>query len=116
MWVNLIKTLPSERVEYLVAVVRWISTQDWNKGKLGVVGFSQGASGVNLLANTKEIKRIPEIKPSDLHLFGAVVSYYPGCSIAGGAPPDFPYLSVIVHIAMNDRLADHFGVNLKKKE
>lgn len=97
-----------ERVKDLVGVVRQISAQDWNKDKLGVVGFSQGAPGVNLLANTREIKRTPEVRPSDLHLFGAVVSHNPRCAIAGGAPPDLPYLPVIVRIAMSDGLADSF--------
>ena len=102
------KTLPAERVKDLVAVATWVSQQSWNRGKVGVIGFSQGGSGVNLLANTREVKRISGIDPSDLSVFGAVVSYYPGCGIAGGTPPDLPYLPAMVHLAMNDGLADPF--------
>lgn len=102
------RTLPVERVKDLVAVASWVSQQSWNKGKTGVIGFSQGGSGVNLLANTREVKRISSIHPSDLALFGAVVSYYPGCGISGGTPPDLPYLPAMVHLAMNDGLADPF--------
>lgn len=100
------KTVPAERVKDLVAVASWISQQSWNKGKIGVIGFSQGGSGVNLLANTREVARIRDVDPSDLRLFGAVVSYYPGCGIAGGTPPDLPYLPAMVHLAMNDGLAE----------
>jgi len=102
------KTLPKERVKDLVKVAKWVSQQSWNQDKIGVIGFSQGGSGANLLANTREVTKVDGIQEHDLALFGAIVSYYPGCAIAGGTPPDLPYVPTIVHIAMNDGLADPF--------
>ena len=55
-------TIPEERVKDLVKLSRWVSKQSWNNGKLGVIGFSQGGSGVNLLGNTREVKKIKGVK------------------------------------------------------
>ena len=101
-------TIPEERVKDLVKLSRWVSKQSWNNGKLGVIGFSQGGSGVNLLGNTREVKKIKGVKKRDLKLFGALVSYYPGCGIIGGTPPHLPYVPIMIHIAMDDGLADPF--------
>lgn len=101
-------TLPVQRVQDIVAVAKWVSLQNWNSGKIGVIGFSQGGSGVNLLANTLEVVGIDGIDADDLQVFGALVSYYPGCGLPGGTPPDQPYVPIMIHIGMADSLAEPF--------
>ena len=45
-----------------------------------------------------------EFKKKDKKLFGAVVSYYPGCGLAGGSIPQSSYVPIIIHIAEKDEL------------
>ena len=101
-------SIPEVRVKDLVAVARWIQNQTWNQGGIGVIGFSQGGSGVNLLANTEQVQRISGITLSDLNRFAAFVSYYPGCGIIGGTPPTDPYAPTMIHIGLADTLAEPF--------
>ena len=52
------KDFPEERVKDLLKLSRWIKKQKWNKGKIGIIGFSYGGAGTNLLANNLELELI----------------------------------------------------------
>ncbi len=95
---------PEERVKDVLKLSRWIKKQKWNKGKIGVIGFSYGGAGTNLLANNLEIENMKEFKKNDKSLFGAIVSYYPGCGLAGGSIPQSSYVPILIHIAEKDEL------------
>jgi dienelactone hydrolase len=98
------KDFPEERVKDLLKLSRWVKNQKWNKGKIGVIGFSYGGAGTNLLANNLELEIMKEFKKKDKKLFGAIVSYYPGCGLAGGSIPHSSYVPIIIHIAEKDEL------------
>lgn len=98
------KDFPEERVKDLLKLSRWVKKQKWNKDKIGVIGFSYGGAGTNLLANDLELQIMKEFKKKDKKLFGAVVSYYPGCGLAGGSIPQSSYVPIIIHIAEKDEL------------
>jgi dienelactone hydrolase len=95
---------PEERVKDLLKLSRWIKKQKWNKGKIGVIGFSYGGAGTNLLANNLELEIMKDFKKKDKELFGAIVSYYPGCGLAGGSIPHDSYVPIIIHIGEKDEL------------
>ncbi len=101
-----IKTIPEERVKDILALSKWINSQEWHDGKIGVIGFSQGGSGVNLLANTRMLKNLKLAADYDLGVFGALVSYYPGCGIPLGGTPDLPYVPIQLHLGELDGLAE----------
>jgi dienelactone hydrolase len=101
-----IRTVPEARVKDLLAAASWVASQKWQKGKLGVIGFSQGGSGVNLLANTRMLKNLKLAEGYDLSIFGALVSYYPGCGIPFGGTPDLPYVPIQLHLGKLDALAE----------
>ena len=42
----------------------------------------------------------------DLGVFGALVSYYPGCGIPLGGTPDLPYVPIQLHLGELDGLAE----------
>ena len=98
------KDFPEERIKDLLRLSRWIKKQKWNKNKIGVIGFSYGGAGTNLLANSLELETIKSFKKKDKNLFGAIVSYYPGCGLAGGSIPPRSYFPIIIHIAEKDEL------------
>lgn len=99
------KDFPEERVKDLLKLSRWIKKQKWNRGKIGIIGFSYGGAGTNLLANNLELELMKDFKKKDKKLFGAIVSYYPGCGLAGGSIPHQSYVPIIIHIAEKDELA-----------
>ena len=101
-----IRTVPEERVKDMLATASWVMAQQWHKGKLGVIGFSQGGSGVNLLANTRMLKNLKAAEGYNLSIFGALVSYYPGCGIPFGGTPDLPYVPIQLHLGKLDALAE----------
>ena len=101
-----LKGTPEERVKDILELSEWIKYQSWNKGKIGVIGFSQGGSGVNLLANTRMIKNLKLASENDLNVFGAMVSYYPACGISFGGTPDLPYVPIQLHLGELDGLAE----------
>tara|TARA_B100000085_G_scaffold252811_1_gene250800 strand:- start:225 stop:587 length:363 start_codon:yes stop_codon:yes gene_type:complete len=45
-----------------------------------------------------------DFKKKDKKLFGAIVSYYPGCGLAGGSIPHQSHVPIIIHIAEKDEL------------
>ena len=95
---------PEERVKDLLKLSRWIKKKKWNKDKIGVIGFSYGGAGTNLLANNLELSILKDFKKKDKKLFGAIVSYYPGCGLAGGSIPHNSYVPILIHIAEKDEL------------
>ena len=59
------KDFPEERVKDLLKLSRWIKKQKWNKKKIGVIGFSYGGAGTNLLANNLELEIMKGFKKKD---------------------------------------------------
>ena len=102
-----VETAPEARVKDLMTTANWVLSQPWHDGKVGVIGFSQGGSGVNLLGNTTMMQRFKIVSDvRELSHFGAFVSYYPGCGIPGGTTPDLPYAPFLMHLAELDGLSE----------
>ena len=63
------KDFPEERVKDILSLSRWIKKQRWNKDKIGIIGFSYGGAGTNLLANDLELQIMREFKKKDKELY-----------------------------------------------
>jgi len=92
-----------DRARDMIYAARWVQQQPWHKGKIAVIGFSQGGSGVLALANRNELEYYKAIKPNESMPISAAVAFYPGCSIS--YPPIKPSMPVQVHLAAEDTLA-----------
>lgn len=92
-----------DRARDMIYAARWVQQQSWHKGKIAVIGFSQGGSGVLALANKNELEYYKVIKPNDSMPISAAVAFYPGCSIS--SPPIKPSMPLQVHLAVEDTLA-----------
>jgi len=92
-----------DRARDMINVARWVEKQPWHKGKISVIGFSQGGSGVMALVNRDELEYYKAIKPGESMPISSAVAFYPGCSIS--YPPIKPSMPVQVHLAVEDTLA-----------
>jgi dienelactone hydrolase len=78
-----------QRNEDIAAVANWIVKQKWHKGKIGVIGFSNGGSAILQASNHLLTDKI-----------SAMVAYYPWC---GEGDYNNPKIPVQIHIGMRDR-------------
>ena len=81
---------PQTRAQDLVAVANWIKQQPWHRGKIAVIGFSQGGAGVFSLI-------------SDESPYAVAVTFYPACGKM--PPPTNPKIPTQVHLAQADNLS-----------
>jgi dienelactone hydrolase len=84
--------LPDDRADDFIETAKWIQTQSWHRGKIAVVGISQGGAGVFALAARE-----------NNGLISAGIAFYPACGIYN--MPSKPSMPVQVHIAEKDDLA-----------
>lgn len=92
-----------DRAREIVKLANWISLQPWHKGKIGLLGFSQGGSAVLAVASESRMMIMHKIQPSEIKKIDFAVLYYPGCQIV---PPDRdPLFPIQLHLAEKDDLA-----------
>ena len=92
-----------DRAREIVKLANWVSLQSWHKGKIGLIGFSQGGSAVLAVASESRMMIMHKIQPSDIKKIDFAVLYYPGCQIV---PPDRdPLFPIQLHLAGSDDLA-----------
>lgn len=84
--------LPVDRANDFIEAAKWIRTQKWHKGKIAVVGFSQGGAGVLALAAME-----------NTGLISSGVAFYPACLLQN--TPYKPSLPIQLHMAGKDDLA-----------
>lgn len=77
-----------QRNQDMAAVVEWIEKQDWHRGKIGLIGFSNGGWLVMEASNRPLTDKI-----------SAMVAYYPWCDQRYQSQPRIP---VQVHIGLED--------------
>ena len=93
---------PWDRTEDYFKIASWIKKQKWHNGKIAVVGWSQGGSGV-IAASDYQIQRNLGMKDEDINLIDAFVAYYPGCDLA--ALPTKAERPFLIHHGVKDSLA-----------
>ena len=82
---------------------RWVQQQDWHKGKIAVVGFSQGGGGVMALVNDLTLRSRNYISEANPNPISVASAFYPSCGIT--SPPRQPSMPTQVHLAEKDDLA-----------
>ena len=99
--------LPDDRAADMVAVAKWVQQQPWHKGKIAVIGVSQGGAGVWALANERNMRSHSAIQVTDeeLKLITVGVAMYPACAPDLASPPRDPIFPVQLHIGEADDLA-----------
>jgi dienelactone hydrolase len=99
--------LPDDRAADMVAVAKWVQQQPWHKGKIAIIGVSQGGAGVWALANEKNMRSHSAIQVTDedLKLITVGVAMYPACAPDLASPPRDPIFPVQLHIGEADDLA-----------
>ena len=93
---------PWDRTEDYFKIASWIKKQKWHNGKIAVVGWSQGGSGV-IAASDYQIQRNLGMKDEDINLIDAFVAYYPACDLA--ALPTKAERPFLIHHGVKDSLA-----------
>ncbi len=78
---------PGQRNIDVSAVAEWVSTQQWHKGKIGVIGFSHGAWTTLTASNFPITDKI-----------SAMVAYYPWCEPSLSTPK----VPIQIHIGLDD--------------
>ena len=99
--------LPDDRAADMIAVAKWIKQQPWHKGKIAIIGVSQGGAGVWALANERNMRSHSAIQVTDddLKLISVGVAMYPACHYSLASPPRDPFFPVQLHIGGADDLA-----------
>ncbi len=95
---------PKDRARDFADVAEWVQKQPWHKGKMVIMGFSHGGTGVLAYVNAPAMRRMGLWEGDKKDPVAAVVSFYPACYWE--APPDKPKLPVLMLIAEKDDLAD----------
>ena len=92
-----------DRAREIIKLAEWISAQPWHKGKIGVIGFSQGGSTILAASSPERMKILNNIPIERLMRINFAIAYYPGCMLApAAAEPAFP---IQIHFAEDDDLA-----------
>lgn len=92
-----------DRALDFIEAAHWIKRQDWHKGKIAVVGFSQGGGGVLALVNERTLKNLGYVTEARPNPISVAVAFYPSCAIT--PPPMQPSMPTQIHLAENDDLA-----------
>ncbi len=92
-----------DRAREIIKLAKWIKTQPWHKGKIGLIGFSQGGSAILALSSKTRMEIMNKISDIEIKNINFAILYYPGCMIA---PPDRePLFPIQIHFAEQDDLA-----------
>lgn len=82
---------------------RWIEQQPWHKGKIAVVGFSQGGGGVLALVDDRNMRNRSYVSEAQPNPISVASAFYPSCFYS--PPPAKPSMPTQVHLAEMDDLA-----------
>jgi dienelactone hydrolase len=93
---------PWDRTEDYFKIASWIKKQKWHNGKIAVIGWSQGGSGV-VSASDYQTQRNLGMKDEDINLIDAFVAYYPACDLA--TLPTKAERPFLIHHGVKDSLA-----------
>jgi dienelactone hydrolase len=93
---------PDDRARDMLAAARWVEAQPWHRGGIGVIGASQGGSGILALIDRRLMEARGIIQPGEQYLINATVAFYPGCTIV--TPTPNPALPTQLHLGDRDNL------------
>lgn len=92
-----------DRAKDFSDVVSWVDKQPWHKGKMSIVGYSQGGGGVMAFISAELMHEIGVMPDVDISQVVAAVAYYPSCLFR--KPPPHPRIPVLMFLGGRDDLA-----------
>lgn len=92
-----------DRAREMLDSANWTMIQPWHKGKIGIIGFSQGGGGILALVNQRIMENLSYINDNKKNPFSAAVGFYPACLLS--QPPSTPSIPTQLHLAEKDDLA-----------
>lgn len=92
-----------DRIKDYVAVADWVKKQPFNKGKVGLIGFSRGGEGVLGMLNEPYYAGKAGLAEGYGKVIDAAVAYYPSCLI-GDRELREPPIPLLVNIGELDAL------------
>jgi dienelactone hydrolase len=92
-----------DRVKDYVAVADWVKKQPFNKGKVGLIGFSRGGEGVLGFLNEDYYGSMAKLPIGYAKAVDVAVAYYPSCLI-GDKELNKPPIPLLVNFGEKDAL------------
>jgi dienelactone hydrolase len=91
-----------DRARDFSSVVSWVQKQKWHTGKMAIVGYSQGGSGLMTFIDFQVMNQLQLLPIGDDPVV-ASIAFYPGCFIQ--SPPKKPRMPILMLLAEKDNLA-----------
>jgi dienelactone hydrolase len=92
-----------DRIRDYVAVADWVKQQPFNKGKVGLIGFSRGGEAVLGLLNESHYASQMGMMEGYSRAIDAAVAYYPSC-LLGDRELREPPVPLLVNVGERDSL------------
>ena len=84
-----------------ILIAKWLAEQAWHKGKIAVIGFSMGGTGVLKLIDENFSSN--NLASTNKPYIDAAVAFYPECK--RDRPPLNPTIPTLIHHGESDELA-----------
>lgn len=84
-----------------ILITKWLAEQAWHKGKIAVIGFSMGGTGVLKLIDENFSSN--NLASTNKPYIDAAVAFYPECK--RDRPPLNPTIPTLIHHGESDELA-----------
>ena len=92
---------PRDKALDYILIAKWLAEQAWHKGKIAVIGFSMGGTGVlNLIDDNFSSNNLASTNKAYID---AAVAFYPECK--RDRPPLNPTIPTLIHHGESDELA-----------
>ena len=92
---------PRDKALDYVLIAKWLEEQAWHKGKIAVIGFSMGGTGVLKLIDENFSSN--NLASTNKAYIDAAVAFYPECK--RDRPPLNPTIPTLIHHGESDELA-----------
>jgi dienelactone hydrolase len=92
---------PRDKALDFIRIAKWLEEQAWHKGKIAVIGFSMGGTGVLKLID--ENFSSDNLASTNKAYIDVAVAFYPECK--RDRPPLNPTIPTLIHHGQGDELA-----------
>jgi dienelactone hydrolase len=92
---------PRDKALDYILIAKWLEEQAWHKGKIAVIGFSMGGTGVLKLIDENFSSN--NAASTNKAYIDAAVAFYPECK--RDRPPRNPTIPTLIHHGESDELA-----------
>lgn len=94
---------PLDRARDFAIAIAWVRSQQWHRGEVVLIGFSQGGAGVLAFADAQKMSRM-KLPSTDSEPPIAAAIFYPACGFS--SPPENPRMPILMLLGEQDRFSD----------